>query len=526
MDGPENTPSWFDPAELSLTRSIVERLPLGMWVTDGEDRLRLFNPAMEQVSGVDSASVLGMKLSDFPADTIAHFILRYEDVKKSGTPQSYEVPVVTPQGRSTIQSGWLIPLMEQGAFAGMICTVEDVTEHRRAEQEGQKMARLEALAGLAAGIAHEFNNLLGGIYGYVDLACEDVRVPRAREALQKALSTMERAQALTAKMITFAKGGAPLKRVAPIAPILERIADDVRSQSSLAVHVTIADDLWPLAFDARQFDQLLFNIVENAREAMGGRGTLHITASNVVESSVASPLVAAPPEEPKGQFVRICVRDDGPGIEADRLKLVFDPFYSDKPGRSGIGLSVAYSIAKRHGGRLDIESQPGVGTTLSVYLPAEQPSSEERESTSTTEQATSRRALVMDDEEFMRDLSQNILESVGFEVTTVSNGVDAIDAVQKRADSGAPFDLVLLDLTILGGMGGEKTIAEIRKIDPDVPALVMTGYTDSDVLINPQRVWLRRENRQAVSKKRFSRAPREHGPTLTGSRGFSREEWE
>jgi CheY-like chemotaxis protein len=251
------------------------------------------------------------------------------------------------------------------------------------------------------------------------------------------------------------------------------------SGSNSDSRITVAKELWQVEADPGQIGQVIQNVVINAREAMPGGGNVEISAGNVNLPAGDHPLV---PEG--GKFVRIAVGDSGTGISEKHLPRIFEPYYTTKPKGSGLGLATSFSIVRNHGGMIDVKSEAGKGSTFFIYLPAredgEAPPGESR--AGATARSRKGRILVMDDEEQVRDVAMGLIDALGHNVECAENGEVAIEKFRQARNSGTPFDIVILDLTIRGGMGGEEAIGKLREIDPDVTAIVSTGYSDNPVV--------------------------------------------
>jgi two-component system, cell cycle sensor histidine kinase and response regulator CckA len=369
----------------------------------------------------------------------------------------------------------------QSRVVGAVLVFRDVTERRRVEEQLQTAQKLEALGILAGGIAHDFNNLLTGVFGYIDLADRRSADPQStRSTLAKALAVLRKARGLTGQLLTFSRAGQPVTAPLNLSELLRNSARFAMSGSNLLCEVEIPADLWSCQGDEQQIDQVVDNLLVNARQAMPQGGTIHLIAENVVVPDDATAPVA------DGRYVRVTVRDQGTGIPADIRGRVFEPFFTTKPTGTGLGLATAYSIVRKHGGHIEVESTTGVGTTFSVYLPA----SIERartDATSTPDAAQGQgRILLLDDEEYVRDVASESLKELGFSVETVSAGEQAVEAYQKALASSQPFDVVILDLTIPGGMGGVAVLSRLRAICPTVRAVATSGYSGDSVMANPE----------------------------------------
>lgn len=285
-----------------------------------------------------------------------------------------------------------------------------------------------------------------------------------------------RARGLTQRLTTFAEGGAPIKKPAAIKEMLEEAVTLSLSGSNVKGSFSIPDNVWPVELDANQMSQAIHNLVMNAAQAMPEGGILRVAAENV---SLAPE--DALPLEP-GDYVKMTFEDSGGGIPKEDLEKIFDPFFTTRPKATGLGLSMCYSTVLNHNGHISVESDLGAGTTVTIYLPAleaQRPSERDGSATAAPRPA---KVLVMDDEEAVRKVSAKMLGHAGHEVVCVEDGVEAIARYKQAMDSGEPFGAVILDLTVPGGMGGKKTIAELLKLDPDVKAIVSSGYSRDPIM--------------------------------------------
>ncbi len=358
--------------------------------------------------------------------------------------------------------------------------LRDITDQERLEEEIRKSQKLSSVSELAGGIAHDFNNMLMGILGNVSLARMSVppSEPPARH-LEKAEEALGRARALTHQLLTFSRGGDPVKRTLPVAESVREAVEPALSGTGVKISVTGPPDPWPAEIDPEQMRQVFSNLALNAAQAMEGAGTLAVTLENVhVGPAEGIPI-------PPGRYVRLCFTDTGPGIPAEALGKIFDPFYTTRPDGRGLGLSVAFSVVRKHGGLITAKSPPGSGATLTILLPASENAPEEtadpREMEAPGGKGT---VLVMDDEAMILELMEAFLNRLGYQAETAREGRAAIDLYRRAKAEGRPFDAVIMDLTVPDGMGGREAMAELIKSDPEVRAIVASGYSNDPVLAN------------------------------------------
>lgn len=371
----------------------------------------------------------------------------------------------------------LIGNVATGHLYGFWWLKKDISEKKRTEEEIIKAQKIESLGILAGGIAHDFNNLLTGILGNVTLAQkfldEDHKVFKR---LAAAAHASIRAQDLTRQLLTFSQGGAPVKKISSISELLRDSVIFALRGSNVNSEFHFAEELWPIEIDEGQIHQVINNLVINAVQAMPEGGTLEVRAMNVVVSN-AQDLPLKP-----GRHVKISISDNGLGIPQQHLDKIFDPYFTTKKKGSGLGLATCYSVVKRHDGHINVKSEVGIGTTFDMYLPASSKFSGIKDSEEKTHTASRGRILVMDDEELVRDLARELLTALGYEVALAKDGTETIAVYENMLRSGRPFGVVIMDLTIPGGLGGKETIQRLLRIDPNVRAVVSSGYSNDPVM--------------------------------------------
>jgi len=394
-----------------------------------------------------------------------------------------EHSVVTPQGELAWHEWTDRALFDRnGKLVEFQSIGRDITAKRKMEMELQKIQKLESLGVLAGGIAHDFNNFLTGIVGNISL----VRLYRESgddiaERLDEMQKACMRAKELTQQLLTFSKGGTPVKKVQRISGLVSDSAAFALRGSNVRCDCQFPEDLWWAEIDGGQIGQVINNLVLNADQAMPNGGVITIRADNRVLAPHNT--LSLPP----GRYVRLSVRDQGVGIAAEYLQRIFDPYFTTKQKGSGLGLAVAHSIVEKHNGRLAVDSRLGRGSEFCLYLPAAEADLREepvRESNSLSGQG---KVLVMDDEAIVRDVLQGMLELLGYQVLLVEEGRAAVAVYRAAKASGKPCDAVILDLTIPGGMGGKETIRHLREIDPQVRAIVSSGYSNDPVMADPRQ---------------------------------------
>ncbi|MCK5405224.1 MAG: response regulator, partial [Desulfobulbaceae bacterium] len=373
---------------------------------------------------------------------------------------------------------------DTGEIIGVVLVFRDITVNQKMEEELRQMRNIESIGLLAGGIAHDFNNILTGILGNINIAQIVQDDPeKVATCLNDAETACYRAKELTGQLITFSKGGAPVKKNASLKKLIEESSGFILSGSNVQRELALPDDLWSVDIDPGQINQVINNIIINADQAMPGGGRLWVTAENItVNEDDTLPLAA-------GKYVKVTFRDQGIGIPGTYIEKIFDPYFTTKQAGKGLGLASAFSILKQHNGIITVDSAPGVGTSFSMYLPA---SLKQQEIEQDTPQqkisgSGSGKILVMDDDDMVRNVTSEMLTTLGYEVETARNGVEAIKLYQQSSEAGKPYDAVILDLTIPGGMGGRETIEKLLAINPEIKAIVSSGYSNDPILSEYQK---------------------------------------
>src|SRR3984957_10374822 len=319
---------------------------------------------------------------------------------------------------------------------------DEIAQRQQTEEELLRARKLESIGVLAGGIAHDFNNFLTVVQGNIEVAKGQLTPSEpAQEFLDQAASACQRAKFLSSQLLTFAKGGAPVRRVVSIAQLVTEAVHLARTGSPAGTEVHIAEGLWSAQVDAGQIGQVLHNILINAREAMTGGGTIEVLARNVLDGDPADPRV------------RISISDNGCGISEELLRRIFDPYFTTKNGGNGLGLATAYAIVIKHGGHISVDSKSGVGSTFTIDLPASLEAPLSPASTAVALETGTGRLLVMDDDEALQILFKAVLDHLGYDVQTARDGAEAVALYKAAKAEGKRFDAVLLDLTVAGGVG-------------------------------------------------------------------------
>ena len=501
--------------------SIFDSIDEIIYVSDMESHEILYaNPALEKafnrkIVGERCYRVLQNK--DAPCDFCTNKII----LKNKGRPYRWEYQNPLLKGDYVITDRTI--KWPDGRDVRFEFAV-NITERKRLEQELLKVQKLESLGHVAGGIAHDFNNLLTSIMGNITLA--KMRTGAGNEVsdlLKEAETSCMQAGELTRRFLIFSKGGKPVKKAGSMARVIRDATGIALSGADVGFEFSISEDLWTVEFDEGQINQAFNNIITNAKEAMPEGGGIKVCAKNIsIETGDRAPEIPLA----GGKYVKISIQDQGPGIPEENLPNLFDPYFSTKERGTqkgmGLGLSTAYAIIKKHDGHIQVDSKAGAGTTVHIYLPAisaegkaqsaerddedgqsspveyaspqrnrlhisrgkhsTEQATKNSQSTINNQQSPIQRVLVLDDEKMIRDLATKMLSRLGYEAQVAADGVEAIEMYTKAMDSGQPFDALILDLTIKGGMGGKKVMAKLLEIDPNVKALISSGYSNDPVM--------------------------------------------
>jgi PAS domain S-box-containing protein len=373
-----------------------------------------------------------------------------------------------------------VPLRnEKNEITGLLGITRDITNQKKLEGELLKSQKLESLGILAGGIAHDFNNMLTAALSniYLSKKCLDPG-HKSYERLVTSEQVLKKAGGLTQQLLTFSKGGEPIKRLISLAEVIKDLSGFALSGSNVRCELDMAYDLWPVHADEGQINQVIHNIIVNSEQSMPEGGIVNIHAENTIVGKTRD----LPLQE--GSYVKIRITDKGIGISEEHMQKVFDPYFTTKQWGSGLGLAVCYSIINNHNGHISVESEKGVGTTFTIYLPASETHVTEEKPSEKRLITGEGRILIMDDDEFLRNSLVEILMEIGYEVASAKDGVEAIRKYERTIKSSRPFDAVIMDLTIPGGMGGKETIKRLSEIDPKIKVIVSSGYSDDPVMAN------------------------------------------
>ena len=454
-------------------KNILENTTDGFFAVDSDWKFTYLNPEAEVLLDRGREDLIGATIWEkFPDLNGSVFETNYRKVMSDNIAVEFEA--------SDVDGKRWFEVHAYPSGGGVSVFFRDITERKRTEEERLTTSKLESLGTLAGGIAHDLNNILTVISGNIGLA--QIEAPSDCGSLLSFLSragqAAQHAAHLSSQLLTFSKGGAPLKKVASVGQLLEQSAEFSLYGSSLRADLDIAQNLWKAEIDAGQIEQVINALIINARDAMPHGGTVRVAAKNVEIDERNATLL------PAGRYLKVSITDRGEGVPEDLTTKIFDPYFTTKPAASGLGLAISYSIVKKHGGLLHLESSSPDGSTFAFYLPATEGKVAPAGAKTSDKpfRFNHQRILIMDDEAAIRELTSQLLSTLGYEVTAVPDGLEAVRTYERALRQGEQFQAVILDATVRGGMGGVATIERLRGMDPHVNAIICSGYSDEAAL--------------------------------------------
>ncbi len=463
----------------------------GVITTDTQGRVVLVNKVAEELTGWSNNEAQGRQITEI------FTIINEKTRQRTPCPVDRTLAtgcieelvnhtiLIARNGRERIIADSAAPIRDrESRIVGAVLVFRDITEKQKMEQEVLRARQLESIGVLAGGIAHDFNNLLTAILGNISLSKLYVEEGgKVHQKLSDAEKATLRARDLTQQLLTFSRGGAPVKKTTAIADTIRDSVAFSLSGSRATCCFDIAEDLWPVAVDEGQISQVINNLIINAEQAMPHGGVIEVACCNTrVSAEDGLPLS-------DGRYIVVAIHDQGTGIPADVLPHIFEPYFSTKETGKGLGLATVYSIIKNHDGHISVSSKPEGGTTFSLYLPAAAgvtPAAESREpgAPGEAELTAKGRVLVMDDEANIREVAGEMLQFIGFSAAYARDGEEAVALYRGAQEAGEPFVAVIMDLTIPGGMGGGEALRHLLALDPQVRAIVSSGYSNDPILAN------------------------------------------
>lgn len=465
----------------------LESVSEGVITTNTEGRITLINRHAETLSATPAEQALGRTISE-TLDVALNNGPRFREIVaqvlggSSVEISRYEPRLIRPDGSSLDIYCSGSPIFDPNFnILGAIFVINDITHRKQIEEEILNMKKIESIGLLAGGIAHDFNNFLTGILGNISLA--RIYAQKGKdfdEKLKAAEKASIQAQGLTRQFLTFSRGGKPVQKAESIVELIEQSAQFLLRDSGIVFRGAFDDDLWSALIDKGQIAQVLDNLIINAKQAMPRGGTLTVTVRNhpVTPETPSSPLLP-------GEYLCITVKDQGTGIAREHLNKIFDPYFTTKPQGTGLGLTSSYYIVKRHGGLITVDSKPGEGTSFELVLPATR---EKADVPGSSEEIPLGKGtiVVMDDNLDVLEVFDQQLTHLGYQVISVENSEELIGLFELAQSKGLEFDLVILDLTIPGDVGGEVSLKKIRDLIPGIRAIVSSGYSNNPVLADYQ----------------------------------------
>jgi PAS domain S-box-containing protein len=464
----------------SKFRNLVEQSLIGIYIVR-DDRFLYVNPKFADIVGYTPEELLSStKVTDLILEEDRELVSENIRKRLRGEAQSIHYTF-----RGLRKDGTVVDVEAQGTVTSyngeraIIGSLLDISMRRKMEYELQKAQKLESLGVLAGGLAHQFNNILTALTGNIMLAKMYAKPgSEVSDILSEAEKASLKAQDLTRQLLTFSKGGAPFTKTLSLKEMIRDLTGFVATESTVRCDATVQENLWPIDADEGQIRQAFTNVLANACQAMPLGGLVRISAENVIADPVLIPSLR------EGAYVKLAVTDQGTGIEKKHMDKIFDPFFTTKQKGSGLGLTSAFSIVRNHNGRMTVESEVGVGTTFTIYLPAALGKTPGQKAGGKVFLPGEKRILVMDDEDMVRNVIDRMLGQCGCTACFARDGREMIELYGKNMESGRPFDAVIVDLIIAGGMGGKEAVQKLLAIDPHAKAIVSSGYSEDLIMSN------------------------------------------
>ncbi len=480
-------------------RSITEKLNLGIFSYTPDGKLNYANDYLCEKLGYSREEILTKNFIEFIHPDHRQMIIERAKARLGGKEvvENYEIKSIFKDGSIhwLDLSASMVSVDDKVLVLGGIFDITNKKELEKQvfeeKEQLEKAQKLESLGVLAGGIAHDFNNLLTGIMGNISLINlymekkDDAKIEKSLKNIQQ---VVKRASDLTNQLLTFSKGGSPILKVASLENIIRENTSFVLSGSNVDYNIEIANNLWDVNIDTGQISQVVQNLIINSDQAMQEGGNIEIRLENTNGKDIPN---IPGTEIPPGEYVQIEIKDTGKGIPKEIINKIFDPYFTTKQTGNGLGLATVYSIIDKHNGYIDLKSTENEGTVFTLYLPKAIIKNPKKESTSqelvietNSNFSKSKRILIMDDELLVQKVAEEMFKGLNFKVDLTKNGEEALEKFKESIINGKQYDIVLLDLTIPGGMGGEKTISKILELDPEVYAIATSGYSSDPVMAN------------------------------------------
>ncbi len=463
------------------------------------DAVLIYNDKNE----VLDANLAAERLFDKPKNTLKgmflHELIQQVELDCFQLESSLTSPLLPKEGRVQREDKTTVPIeisaskmeKKQSKEKNGMLFIRDITERKQAQQAIQKAEQLEAIGNLAGGIAHDFNNFLTVIIGGASLAKEYLKPEdKSFPLLVQVERASEKAANLANQLLTFSRGGSPLKRVTSLEPLLQEVSQFALSDFNIECQLSFSQDLWPVSIDIEQVKKVFNNLFLNSQEAMPSGGKILVETENIIiskDDTESDRLLDLKP----GPYVKIAIKNEGTEILEENLAKIFEPYFTTKKNKSGLGLSTVYSIIKRHNGSITVHSSKEEGTVFNLYFLAAQKSQEKAHDKINAPQplcdAKGKTILIMDDEDYIQKIAGQMLKHLGYEAVFSSRGEEALKLYEEAMNNGKVFDAVMMDLTIPEGMGGEEAIGKFRELDPNVKAIISSGYSNDPIMSDYQK---------------------------------------
>ncbi len=457
----------------------------GVIVTDKDGRVEMINSEAERLTGWKNEEAIGKYFYNIFYIINENSGERIKNTVKSVLEKNKKIDLsinsvlVSKNGEKYNIGDSAAPIKdEKNNTIGVIIVFRDITKDLKMEEELLKNKKIEAIAVLAGGIAHDFNNILTGIFGNIDIVRRKIdKNNNAQKYLKRSLTSLERATNLTKQLLTFAKGSDPIFELIDLREIINDVVEFILSGSNVIADIDISDDLYNIEADKGQISQVISNLLINAKQAMPDGGNIFIRVSNINEINKINKGLS-------GKYIAIEIEDQGHGIEKDLLDRIFDPYFTTKKRGTGLGLAVVHSIVRKHKGFIKVESKINQGTIFKIYLPGILKNKEKThdKKTKLINQKLKGNVLIMDDENVVREVVKDMLLEMGLNVDTAIDGEEAIEKFIMAKERKKDYDIIIMDLTVPGGIGGEEASKEILKIDKSAKIIVSSGYSNDPVM--------------------------------------------
>jgi PAS domain S-box-containing protein len=462
-------------------RNLYDSVSDFIFTHDAEGRFITINRATSEYLQYNKDELIGRSIADFmfPKYRDVFYGEYLSSIKKNGFYEGVSAYLDKNGEKHYVE--YRNTLVEREGKEPYVTGVgRDITERIKSQKEMhvlekqvQHAQRMEAIGTLAGGIAHNFNNLLMGIQGYISILLMEVDPDHSFYEMLKNIEKLVRSGAkLSGQLLGYAREGRYEIKPISLNDVVRETSDTFgTTRKEIRIHKELAEDLYGMQADKAQIEQILLNLYVNAADAMRGGGSLYLNTMNISHEAMAN----KPYEVKPGNYVLLTARDTGRGMDKETMERIFEPFFTTKGFARGTGLGLAsvYGIVKSHGGYIDVESKKGYGTTFYVYLPASEEVFVKEIRTEEKFLRGSETILLVDDEDLVLDAGARLLEVIGYRVLRAKNGVEAVEIFRKNKDK---IDLIILDM-VMPEMGGGETFDKLKEIDSEIKVLLSSGYS-------------------------------------------------